>query len=81
MTKIMIWRGSKDLRQIEWPPEVVNGVLEGKLKLVLDDITITEVYAETQIFADGDIYDWYDWKVPDAALKEFGFEPYNKEGH
>lgn len=77
MTRVMVWRGSQDLREVEWPPEAVNAVLEGRMKLVLHDITVTEVYAETQLMH----FDFYpDSRVPDEALKEIGLEPINKEG-
>ena len=75
-TKVWVFRGRQDLREEHMNTELVNEALKGA-KIEFDDITITEVYAEVvfnvQVFPD--------WKVPDAALKEFGFESYNERGH
>ena len=75
-TKVLVFRGSQDLREEHMNTELVNAALRGN-PIEFDDITITEVYADV-IF---NVQVFLDWKVPDAALKGFGFEPINKEGH
>ena len=75
-TKVFVFRGSQDLREGYMDTELVNAALNGK-PIEYDDITITEVFADVIL----NVQVHLDWKVPDAALKEIGFEPYNKEGH
>ena len=78
MTRVMIWRGSQNLTQVEVKTEQIDMILSGRTILKIGDVTITEMYAETMLRK----FNFYpDSRVPHSMIKELGFKPNNQGRH